>query len=802
MSDTRRPRPLRRQRDQGMTLPELMIAVTVSALIATMLVGAITVTLRQARGTEGRLNVANAEQMIGMWLPGDLASASAVTTDPAATLCYGEACPANPTGGSNALLVTWEIDRRDEADQRVTVRTSVMYYFRPADEGGYELVRYACDDSAGAWACSDLVVLRDLDPPPAGLEFTPGVTRPDWVIQVSEPLAPDEVDDGQPDKTTENIKNARRVVVTVNGGGTSAGAGGGTNQISITAGGTARSIIDGTSLQGAPTFTEALSKCGGPMVLVVDESNSIGNAIGTVKQAVKDFVLALAGTPVKLQIVGFHTTSHVLGTTEWHKYYDMTDEAQVTELYNAVDSLKGSWSQNPYGGTNWEEALFRTFYTPEATTAAIMPETVVFFTDGVPTFDRLVHRTSPGILPSEPPDPGEPWPDSTGSSYSQVAFNRANYIATWARASVNLIGVGVGADITKSSTWISNPGAGYHWEWQRGSYSYVRESTQYQLRYQKRNSSSGSWYWVSKSVYDSSPTYDNRDRLLKRDQGWTAVDQSTYLTVENPPNSNNNSDWNNDGARTVLVQTPVSTAEYLANTSNPAYKPVAKTWSNGPDWEPWTGSRSGIPEAQLKQVKVYAQPYTDYDAATTQSVSNDKILGRLVAGGDNYVSAIWNGSRYTNVATANLYTSTNWAQLPVALKAIALGECGGTLTLQTRIGGNPAADPFTYQNSQQYGPDGSPLVIEPRVVRTNRQFTTGTFEFDIADGLYRDVVVLPENLSDLGAYHHVNWACRAGNQPREFSVVDIPGGEASGWKGIRVRVGANEAVSCIQTVAR
>ncbi len=50
------------------------------------------------------------------------------------------------------------------------------------------------------------------------------------------------------------------------------------------------------------------------MTLVVDESNSIGSSIGDVKAGVRRFVEALAGTPVQLQIVRFHTYGSVLGS--------------------------------------------------------------------------------------------------------------------------------------------------------------------------------------------------------------------------------------------------------------------------------------------------------------------------------------------------------------------------------------------------------------------------------------------------------------------------------------------------------
>ena len=237
----------------------------------------------------------------------------------------------------------------------------------------------------------------------------------------------------------------------------------------------------------------------------------------------------------------------------------------------------------------------------------------------------------------------------------------------------------------------------------------------------------------------------------------------------------------------------VTTAERQANQGTvnaELYRSQTKDWnSSGPDWE--TVAAPSTPSS----------PPTGY--VRGRPMRNDRIIGNLIAGGDNYVEAVWSGGKYTNVETANLYASNNWNQLPVALKAIALGECGGTLTLQTRLNGTPASDPFTYQNSEQYAADGTKLTIDPKSVRTNRQFTTGTFDLEISEGLYREVVVLPQELSDLGTYQPGGWACKAGNQPRSFVSVDIPGAESSPWKGIRCpcRV-ANEAVSCTQTVTR
>ncbi len=582
------------------------------------------------------------------------------------------------------------------------------------------------------------------------------------------------------------------MIVSINGGGDAAGAGGGINQISITAGGTVRTEIAANSVQGAPSFVEARSRCGGPMTVVVDESNSIGSSITSVKAGVKKFVEALAGTPVQIQVVGFHTYSHVLGSADWSHYFDMTNQADVNTLLAAINTLQGSWSSSPNGGTNWEEALFRTFYQADGTTAETIPETVVFFTDGVPTFDRLVHKTTPGIIPAEPPAPGAPWATSTGSSYSQVAFRRADYISNQFRRSVRMIGVGVGSGITQSSSWVSDPGAGYRTQWERGSYSYVRDTIGYEARYQKKDSKNGAYYWVNLATFNGAAS--NR----RNDAGWTSVTLAEYTTFENPVNSDSS-----DGGRTVIAgSTPVSLVEYNANTTNPLYRAVTKTYNNGPDWEIWTGSRSSGNSNEYRSTKIYnSPPYEAYDPAITASTRNDVILARLIAGNDNGTTASWNGTTYANAEIADMYVLPQWSQFGTAMEAVALGECGGTLTLQTKIGGTtPAPDPFSYQNAAVKDFAGNPVALEPTIVTTNQQFTTGTFDFIVPNGQFVTVDVLPQNYSELKAYTPGTWSCRAGNQSRSFTPIDIPDGGA--WKGVRVRVAANEAVSCTLSVTR
>ncbi len=247
------------------------------------------------------------------------------------------------------------------------------------------------------------------------------------------------------------------------------------------------------------------------------------------------------------------------------------------------------------------------------------------------------------------------------------------------------------------------------------------------------------------------------------------------------------------------MQVPVTTAEYNANSSNPAYRTVSKTWSDGPDWEVWTGSSDG--SSQYRTSKLYnSPPYSGYDPAVTARTRNDTILARLISGNDNGTPAVWDGSNYTNAEIADMYVLPQWSQFGTAMEEIALGECGGTLTLQTKLGSTTAPDSFRYQNSAVTDSSGAPFDLEPTVVTTNQQFATGTFDFPIPNGQFVTVDVLPQNYSELTAYSPGSWTCRAGNQNRPFDLIDIP--DAGAWKGIRVRVAANEAVSCSLSVTR
>jgi len=266
-----------------MTLPELLIAVTVTGVLVAAMATATTVIIDQSTNTQGRLNNARSEQQVGLWVPADLASAENVTTDPAASPC-GTVCPSGITiSGSNALMLSWS-GFIAGATSPIPTLTTVSYRYQENASGEFEVVRIACVSVNGAApTCDELTLLHNVDPPPVGTPWVPGVTVPSWVMEVgiaTDPAAPDAGSGSAASADPSyHIKNGRRVTVTINGGGTIAGSGGGTDKITLSAGGVDRqSGLSTSNVNIAPTFAATRSRCGGNFGMVVDTSGSIGSA--------------------------------------------------------------------------------------------------------------------------------------------------------------------------------------------------------------------------------------------------------------------------------------------------------------------------------------------------------------------------------------------------------------------------------------------------------------------------------------------------------------------------------------------
>ncbi len=462
--------------DSGMTLIELLITMSVLGTIVAVIGAAVIVTVRQEPVTRSRLDVAAWEQSLALWLPTDLSSAGAdpgdVSADEGDTPCGDAVC----TFGSNALQLKWDDG---------TGETVVSYRYGPASDGqSFELRRVECHGGS----CISLVVLRDLSMPLDDdgnpIAWSAGDPVPDTIINVTVPLAVGSSSSGScdplavpPDPDCDTNTRAQRVIVNVNGAPGLDGVDR-SSTVSFTAGGSSLSELEPATFSG-PNFLQANSGCGGPVTLIVDESGSIGSADSDVRQGVRSFVQAFDGTPTQLQIVQMYSYSDVLGSgSDWNKFYDLSEPADVEALIGPsgtsglVSNIQTRSHPNYY--TNWEDAIFRTFYNSDGQTYEELgnpnvptPELVVFFTDGMPTRDRLQHKSDSSSF-GPPSTPSRFDHDRYRSGYSSGVFSprgwyRASHIAAQFN-DIRMIGVLVGdLDDETRVYWSGWPWTGSWW---------------------------------------------------------------------------------------------------------------------------------------------------------------------------------------------------------------------------------------------------------------------------------------------------------------------------------------------------
>ena len=363
---------------------------------------------------------------------------------------------------------------------------------------------------------------------------------------------------------------------------------------------------------------------------------------------------------------------------------------------------------------------------------------------------------------------------------------------------MKFIGVGVGSGITSSSLWVSDPGAGYKYVWEKGSWSYEQRiglhvpgplpDPHQQL--------------VAVGVVDALQVQLHQ-RRPPTDMGWTTITQAEYTARREPGQRQQQRRRDTHADVVTGLRHRVHGRQHdrrrdrrlPPRTGGKSYTPPYL------DWEPFTGTRTGDTN-MYRSTKVYnSPPYEGFEPAFTANTVNSLILARLVAGNDYGVPAVWNGTTYTNAEEADMYVLPQWSQFAAALQAVALGKCGGTLTLQTKLNGATAVpDPFTYQNSGVTDADGT------RRCRSSRPWCAPTSSSPPARSTSRSPTAASSPSRSVRStcptsarIQPIGWSCRAGVNGRSVTAVPIAD---SVWSGIRVQVGANEAVSCTLSVSR
>ncbi len=533
-----------------------------------------------------------------------------------------------------------------------------------------------------------------------------------------------------------------------------------------------------------------------------------------VKNAISSFIDKFDGTPVQLEMVLFDSKATVLGTTGWSRYFDMLNSADVATLRSSLSVPRSS------GSTNYEDAWYRTFFNSDGTTQSrIIPGLVVMFTDGIPNYSRLNATNATG--PTSPPAALVGYPSANGSGYNQEAFYRANEIARLFRSTVQFIGVGVGTEIAGTSSWI-NSVSGWHYTNQKGYHAAVERSFHYQRSFHYRRS-----FHYQRSFQYQAKVGSVWTVMLPTDPRYTSASNGSKRTVYEAALNNSFDFWDADatpanynaavtGGRRITYEVPTGSNDYWETTTQTLFNANNTTPDETDGWRDkaysspflsWETTTQTLYNANnttndgldgWQVIQDYSLPFASF---TTNSVTmnNSTILTRLIAGNDYGVTGILSGGVYTNATQANMYILPDYTAFPAALQAVALAQCGGTITMQTKVGASAAAEPFTYQTTSTKDVSGTTVNMGQNAVTTSAQFTSGTLDFSISSGQYLTVDIQPQNLSDLTAYQPVSWSCKAGPNVRSFTTIPIAG---TTWTGVRVQVAANEAVSCTQTVTR
>ena len=157
-------------------------------------------------------------------------------------------------------------------------------------------------------------------------------------------------------------------------------------------------LYENNSCTGTPADTDTLTaglrvttpgpnpdlppKCGINVILVLDESGSIGSNAENVRRASRAFLNSLSGTGSKVSIVDFSTrAARPVAYTQVTGRVDPDGQNATGTIDTTFEPyLKTGYVSN--GWTNWEDAFYEVKVANDGATKA---DLVVFMTDGDPT---------------------------------------------------------------------------------------------------------------------------------------------------------------------------------------------------------------------------------------------------------------------------------------------------------------------------------------------------------------------------------------------------------------------------------
>ncbi len=270
----------------------------------------------------------------------------------------------------------------------------------------------------------------------------------------------------------------------------------------------------------------------------------------------------------------------------------MTNQADVDTLLASIDDLRGSWSRSRTAARTGRRRCSGRSTSPTVGRStrfrrrSCSSPTVCQRSIGSIAPIAVAHSGRPRRASAEPAPPGEPWAQSTGSRYSQVALQpgrlHRQQVPSQRPAGRRRRRRRHHAVVRTGS---STPAPATAW-WERGSYSHVRDTTGTRPATRRQDSSKGRVLLGRQADLRRRP--EQRSRTL---DGPIVTGGRVPGDRRHPPNDNCDDGLRRNAGRSRPQSARPSTTP---TRSNPAYQAVTKTWSNGPDWEVWTGSRRTV----------------------------------------------------------------------------------------------------------------------------------------------------------------------------------------------------------------
>jgi prepilin-type N-terminal cleavage/methylation domain-containing protein len=399
--------PSRTGRDDGFTLPELLIAMMISGILIVSISMAFTTVLSTQSQATDRLAESKDITFVQTWLPVDLSSAVETFTEVDEATLLAQLAAFSPPMAYNATLPG----------------VNVMTVIRPdleAGSGTYYLVAYRYHQTAdGSWQISRFEIRN----PGTASELvkTVGVAH-------EIPAPPPEWDGTTPPVHAVEVTSRNQVILRPIGEDVTVNFESGNEFRTGGAGLSAENQLPTDYTGGFTDPSAPPSRCGGRVALVIDTSGSVPMNRGGIptETAAVSFIEGFTGTPTTMSINGFDREAYGMvldpsqpeGTVARNS--SNGTRAPFVSLLNggptvdamknritALDNLDGAWpgggasisQRDPNGdrimwdqigaGTNWEDGLYTLIRRSDGTPYGVeQPSLVVFITDGQPTAIR------------------------------------------------------------------------------------------------------------------------------------------------------------------------------------------------------------------------------------------------------------------------------------------------------------------------------------------------------------------------------------------------------------------------------